>query len=276
MQTIRTTRWLLPAVGLAAALLTNTIANAGVLPSTGALLLFPLLVLCWSIERFSRREMGFVRGPLHHYGLGLLHPLLVLGLIALLAWLTGATTIDTPDWSSIAREFVLAALVTMAATLVTEDGFFRGWLWASLRRAGMHEQGVVLLTGIAFGLWHLPYAVLATGYAPLSAEVALLILNASIVGIAWGLLRRHSGSVVVPAVTHGVWNGAVYVLFNYGTEIGALGIQDTAVFGPEAGLAGLVLNSAYALGLWLWYRRAAGRARPAPSSVLTHATGARS
>jgi hypothetical protein len=66
----------------------------------------------------------------------------------------------------------------------------------------------------------------------------------------------NSGSVIVPAVAHGIWNGVVYVLFNFGDEIGALVIQHTSIFGPEAGLLGLVLNLIYTIGLWLWYRRA--------------------
>jgi membrane protease YdiL (CAAX protease family) len=256
MEAIRNKRWLLPAFGIVAALATNTIANAGVLPATGALLLLPLLVIFWYVERFSRSEMGFVLGTLRHYGLGLLHPVLVLGLIALVAWMTGAINIQNPNWSKVAFEFALATLVTILATIVTEDGFFRGWLWASLQRAGLNKQRVVLVTGIAFGVWHLPYTLLAAGYDTFSAEVPLLIINASIIGIAWGLLRLISGSVVVPAVTHGIWNAAVYVLFNYGDEIGALGIQQTSIFGPEAGVLGLVLNLIYTIGLWLWYQRA--------------------
>jgi membrane protease YdiL (CAAX protease family) len=170
--------------------------------------------------------------------------------------MSGAINIQNPDWSKITLEFALAALVTIPATIVTEDGFFRGWLWASLRRAGLNKQSVVLVSGIAFGIWHLPYTLLAAGYTPFSAEVPLLIINASIIGIAWGLLRLNSGSLVVAAVTHDIWNGAVYVLFNYGDEIGALGIQQTSIFGPEAGVLGLMLNLAYAIGLWLWYKRA--------------------
>lgn len=256
METPQRKRWLFPVLGILAALGTNTIANIGVLPSVGALFLLPLLAIFWYVERFSRREMGFVLGRPRHYGLGLLHPVLVLGLIALVAWLSRATNIQNPDWSKIALEFALTAFATILATIVTEDGFFRGWLWASLRRAGLTQQSVVLLTGIAFGVWHLPYALLATGYAPLSAEVPLLIINASIIGIAWGLLRLNSGSVIVPAVAHGIWNGVVYVLFNFGDQIGALGIQHTSIFGPEAGVLGLVLNLIYTIGLWLWYRRA--------------------
>jgi membrane protease YdiL (CAAX protease family) len=256
METIRNKRWILPAFGIIAALATNMIANAGILPGMGALLLLPLLVIFWYVERFSRSEMGFVRGRLPHYGLGLLHPVLVLGLMVLVAWMTGATNIQNPEWSKIALDFAFAALVTILGTIVTEDGFFRGWLWASLQRAGLNQQRVVLLTGIAFGIWHLPYALLGTGYDPFSAEVPLLVINASIIGIAWGLLRLNSGSLVVPAVTHGIWNGAVYVLFNNGAEIGALGIQNTSIFGPEAGVLGLVLNLGYTIGLWLWYRSA--------------------
>ena len=269
METIRHKRWILPAFAMFAATATN-----GVLPGMGALFLLPLLVIFWSVERFSRREMGFVPGSLRHYGLGLLHPVLVLSLLALVAWWSGATTIQNPDWSKVALDFAVAALTTGLATIVTEDGFFRGWLWAALQRAGLTEQRVVLVTGIAFGIWHLPYGLLGTGYAPLSAELPLYIINASVIGIAWGLLRLLSGSLVVVAVTHGIWNAAVYVLFNNGAELGALGIQNISLFGPEVGVLALVLNLGYTMGLWLWYRRAeamrdvpkAGRLQPEPGA----------
>ncbi len=47
METIRNKRWILPAFGIFAAIATNTLANAGVLPESGvgALLLFLLLVI---------------------------------------------------------------------------------------------------------------------------------------------------------------------------------------------------------------------------------------
>jgi membrane protease YdiL (CAAX protease family) len=186
----------------------------------------------------------------------LLHPVLVLSLMALFAWAAGATNTANANWSKAAQDFVLTGLLTIPVTLLTEDGFFRGWLWSSLKRAGLHNVGIALVTGIAFGLWHLPYAILDAGYTMSSATLPLYIINASIIGIAWGLLRMMSGSAVVVAVVHGVWNGAAYAFFNNGTEIGALGIQNTALFGPEAGLVGLALSIVYAVGLWMWYRRA--------------------
>jgi hypothetical protein len=63
--------------------------------------------------------------------------------------------------------------------------------------------------------------------------------------------------VVVPSISHGIWNGILYPLFGAGTQIGFLGIRDGA-FHPEVGVLGLVLNLVLAIGLWLWYWRADG------------------
>jgi hypothetical protein len=71
-------------------------------------------------------------------------------------------------------------------------------------------------------------------------------------------MRQRSGSIVVTSVSHGVWNGLVYVLFGEGTTLGVLGIHNTAVFGPEVGLLGLGLNLVFAAVLWLSFNR--GRA----------------
>jgi membrane protease YdiL (CAAX protease family) len=260
METIRNKRWILPAFGIVAAIATNAI-----LPGNGAFLLLPVLLICWYLQRFSRKEMGFVVGRAGYYGLGLLHPMLVLSLLALVAWAAGAVNVENADWSGIALIFAIQALATMLVTLVTEDGFFRGWLWASLKHAGLNERWVVLVTGIAFGIWHLPYGILDTGYDPFTA-LPLFIINASLIGVAWGLLRLISGSVVVAAVTHGIWNATAYVFFNNGTEIGLLGIQDIATYGPEAGGIGLALNLVYTIGLWLWYRRV-GAMRVVPQAA---------
>jgi membrane protease YdiL (CAAX protease family) len=191
----------------------------------------------------------------------------VLSAIALVAWLTGAVNLQSTDWSKTLLELGVNALVTFLLATVTEDGFFRGCLWASLKRAGLNEQHIVLVTGIAFGVWHLPYTLLTAGYSNVAAEAPLLIINASILGIALGLLRLHSGSVLVPAAIHGIWNGAVYGLFNFGGDVGVLGIQNVTIFGPEAGVLAVLLNLGYTIGLWWWYgRTVATRAVPAGHS----------
>jgi hypothetical protein len=91
------------------------------------------------------------------------------------------------------------------------------------------------------------------------------MINAAVIGLAWGLLRLLSGSVVVTSVSHGVWNGLAYVFSGYGVKIGALGIHNTALYGPEVGVLGLALNGLFVAGLWAWWWRRAGahRARSA-------------
>jgi len=55
---------------------------------------------------------------------------------------------------------------------------------------------------------------------------------------------------------NGFWNGLVYAVFGYGTTVGALGMHNTTVFGPEIGFVGLGLNVAFAAVLWLGVGRA--------------------
>lgn len=73
----------------------------------------------------------------------------------------------------------------------------------------------------------------------------MFLVNAAVLGANWGLLRSLSGSVVVASVSHGLWNGMAYALFGFGTHVGALGIQDTSLYGPEVGVLGLGLNVAF-------------------------------
>ncbi len=47
MDKLRNKAWILPALGIFAAIATNAIANAGDRPGVGALLLLPLLGIFW-------------------------------------------------------------------------------------------------------------------------------------------------------------------------------------------------------------------------------------
>ena len=61
------------------------------------------------------------------------------------------------------------------------------------------------------------------------------------------LFRWKSGSVIVPSGSHDIWNTVAYALFGTGVEAGALGIQDTAIYGAEVGIVGLGLNVVFAV-----------------------------
>jgi len=218
-----------------------------------------LFVLFWYLQRLSRAEIGWTWGRWRDYGLAVVYPALVLGLLGLIAGLSGAIKLAGTDWAnflfSINNGLVIYILTNTFGALVTEEGFFRGWLWASLQRAEVTARGVVVWTSLAFAAWHVSTALLPTAFHLPLAQVPIYIANAAVIGCVWALLRQRSGSIVVTSVSHGVWNGLVYVLFGFGTTLGALGIHNTRVFGPEVGLVGLALNVAFAAVLWLGFNR---------------------
>lgn len=245
-----------PALGVITAIAITTGMDANGLSAFSALPLLPLMLLFWNLDLLSPREIGFVWGPLRAYALALMHAFVVLGALALAAWIAGAIHLEKTNWRHAAINFAAVMLSTIVVAIVTEEGFFRGWLWGSLRRAGQSDGWVLAWTSVAFALWHLSAVLLDTGFNPPLAQVPLFIVNAAVMGAIWGILRLFSGSIVVSSVAHGAWNGGAYVLFGFGTKVGALGIQETATYGPEAGVLGLILNLAFAAALWQWCSRA--------------------
>jgi len=174
--------------------------------------------------------------------LAVLYPVGVMAALALAAATFRAIDLSHTDWRKAGLNFVLLSVSTTLVAIVTEEGFFRGWLWASLERAGMNAPKIVLWTSVAFALWHWSAAILAAGFRPPPSQVPTFLLNVAAIGAVFGVLRWRSGSVIVSSLSHGVWNGIAYVFFGVGERVGALGIQKTGIFGPEVGVLGLALN----------------------------------
>ncbi len=59
----------------------------------------------------------------------------------------------------------------------------------------------------------------------------------------------------LPSVCHAVWDGIDYPLYGFGEKIGALGIEQTHIYGPEVGILGIGLNFLFATVLWYWITR---------------------
>lgn len=238
-------------LGVLLAIAITTTMDANGLLSFSALPLCPLLALFWYLGRFSRAQVGFVWGQPKHYALASLHPIAVLGIIVVLAAAAGviqSAKLGPKAWAN----FALLSVTTVLVAIVTEEGFFRGWLWASLTRAGQGPRAVVLYSSLAFALWHLSAVIFDTGYNPPPAQIPVFMINAAVIGVIWALIRGISGSVLVSSLAHGIWNGGAYVFFGYGSHSGALGIENTAFYGPEVGLLGLGLNVVFAAVLWYW------------------------
>jgi hypothetical protein len=84
-----------PIAGLVLAIGITTTMDATGLSMFSALALTPLLGLLWLLQRFTRAQVGLVWGQARDYGLAILYPILVLGLVLLIAWLAGATASGT-------------------------------------------------------------------------------------------------------------------------------------------------------------------------------------
>jgi len=232
--TIRT-RASVPAVILAIAV--TTWMDASGLTAFSALPLLPIAGLLWYVTGSSRRAVGLMLGASRYHALAVAYPLVVLGMCALIS--LGAADVGAAhfDARKALANVALGAVATTIVAMLTEEGFFRGALWASRRRRPL------LFTSIAFALWHVSAVTLPTGFDLPVAQIPVFLVNAAVMGAIWGVLRDISGSLVVSSVSHGVWNGLAYALFGYGTKGGALGIRHTAIYGPEVGLVGLALNA---------------------------------
>ena len=247
-----------PILGVLAAIAITTGMDANGLSAFSALPLFPLMALFWYLERLSKQSMGFTWGRKRDYGIASLHPLCVLGAITIVSFLTGVVNFSHTNWRKALLNLILVSCSTFVVAIVTEEGFFRGWLWASLERAGAKQPAALIWSSVAFSLWHLSAVSLKTGFDIPAPQIPVFMINAAVMGAVWGLLRWISGSVIVASLSHGLWNGMDYVFFGFGAKIGALGIKNTALYGPEVGVLGLALNIAFLAALWRWWKLRSG------------------
>lgn len=243
-----------PAIaGVAIAITITTAMDATGYSVFSALPLIALTGLFWYLQKFSRQEIGLTWGDPTAYGWALAYPLVVLGLAAGSAYAVGAVDTSGADWTKISINVALGSTVGPLMVLITEEGFFRGWLWASLKRTGKSDKQVLCWTTFAFVAWHISAISLDTGFDLPASEIPIFLINATLLGTIWGVLRLVSGSVLVPAVCHAVWNAIDYPLFGFGEKAGALGIEQTTIFGPEVGILGIGLNLAFLALLWRKY-----------------------
>jgi uncharacterized protein len=219
-----------------------------------ALPLLPLAGLLWLFLRFSRREAGLTMGDRRGYLAAVAFPAVILTIDCAIAVSAGATHPRALTQTSVVHALV-GAIAGAPVVLLTEEGFFRGCLWAGLRRIGFAGGATLGVTSALFALWHLSYATLAAGYVQPPVQVAVFITNAFVFGVIWGTMRSISGSIVVSSVSHSVWNAFAYLLFGEGPKVGLLGITQTAIFGAEVGVLGLTLNALFALALLIAIRR---------------------
>src|SRR4051812_18044451 len=209
-----------------------------------------MMIGVWTAQRLTKREVGIAIGDPKSYFIALAYAVAIIGCVALGAW--AAHLIDLKDYSAstVFRRLSLNFLVTFVLALITEEGFFRGALWGSCARAGFSPAKTVIWTSVAFGLWHLAVPIIDPDFTQPLSKVPQYVIGSTAFGVATGLLRLRSGSIIVPSACHALWNAVVYTLFGAGDKVGQLGITDSSVWDPERGYAGLVLAVLAAVLLW--------------------------
>jgi membrane protease YdiL (CAAX protease family) len=139
--------------------------------------------LGWHIERFGRDVAA-----------GLVGFVLAAGVLVTAQTLLGASLEE--QWGALREPSLVARLlfccVAVFGAALVEESLFRGYLQPALvARFGL--PGAVVLQAIVFDLMHL-------NFAPASLVVKFLF------GVIFGALRGRDGSLLAPAIAHGlIW-----------------------------------------------------------------------
>ena len=166
--------------------------------------------------------------------LGLLLPFAV-GVIAYgLAWSLGLASFAPPETlpllgavgglAPVARFVLLAGAVLVTGlplSLVLATGEEIGWRgYLVLRLLDARVPHAILVSGVIWGLWHVPLIVTglyAAGPSPLlSAAVFLVMVPAFTFLISWA--RLATGSIWPAAALHGAWNTIIQGAFDPSTQ----------------------------------------------------------
>jgi uncharacterized protein len=191
---------------------------------------------------------------------GLLFPVAVGAIAFGTAWVTGLALLDAPV-SRFLGSLALAATVGSAISALAAAGEeigWRGYMLTRLITAGVPRP--VLVSGLVWGLWHLPLILVGFIYADhpsMLLTIVVFMVSATSGGIVIAKLRLVTGSIWPAIALHAAYNSVIQSAFTPATS----GEHATLWVGEEAGvLVALTLLVAAVLaarGRWT-YRSAPG------------------
>jgi len=218
----------------------------------GALL--PVVGLLWIITPVNCRSLGFNFGNRQHYAIALFYPLSVMGVMVLLIGIFESIQVEDFQAGSFAAQFAFNFIAGIIIGLVTEEVFFRGALWALLKKKGFGPSHLILITAGIFSLWHLAVIFSAPEFGSEFPVISIFLYlsNILLIGMIWGLLRFVSRSILVTSVSHAFWNALAYGFFGFGTGYGILIKSSNQFFDPERGIVGVSLNTVFFIFFCRW------------------------
>jgi len=216
--------------------------------NTYALILLPLNLLLWILSGLNMRNIGIRIGKLSSIIWALFYPIAVIGIAGLITWTTGNIQANNIFISNTIKNILILFLVGLIGVFLTEEGFFRGWLWGIIEKSGFKVWIELVWTSVIFCLWH--YAVTKMVFHLAGIYIPLYLINILFIGFVFGFLRQMSGSLLAPSIAHALWNALSYTLFGMGEKAGVLNIASRKIFDPEIGLLGLLLNFFAVILFW--------------------------
>lgn len=173
-------------------------------------------------------------------------PVLALGRITGLA----ACPPELPTPGLVLHAFGVLLIPQIVQNVFEESGF-RGYLSPKLLKTDLHPLVAHLLTGLVWGLWHLPYLKFIVPYKsePMISFAPRFIVGTMAASIVFGELRRRSNSVWPAIFAQTVGGATIGAILAVGVRFPAL----PQIFSPTIE-GGLVILLTTAVGLWLWKR----------------------
>jgi membrane protease YdiL (CAAX protease family) len=96
---------------------------------------------------------------------------------AAIAGFFGAIDSSEADWDKTLFNIGIMSSTGVIMVMITEEGFFRGWLWASLKRSGKAYTQVLVWTTLVFVIWHLSAVALDMGFDLPAKEIPIFLIN---------------------------------------------------------------------------------------------------
>jgi uncharacterized protein len=172
------------------------------------------LIMMLVVTRDGYSKAGWAALGLHCAGLrwwlfALVAPLVLMGAVYGLVWVTGVAQAVLPDGSGLAELAANVAIglgISSALALGEEIGF-RGYLLPRLMQLGTTRA--LLLSGLLHGIWHFPLMLLTPFYPILGSWLIvgpIILLTLTTAGVFYGYLQLRSKSVWPATLAHGTIN----------------------------------------------------------------------
>ena len=193
-------------------------------------------------------------GGLRYWALAFVGPLVLIGVLYGLAWISPVGQFIVPDgfsWTLLATNLSSGLMLASVFALCEEIGF-RGYALPNLMH--LRPTRALLLSGLMFAIWHFPLLLLTPVYPILGSWLIIgpiLLLTLTFGGVFYGYLQLRSKSVLPPSLAHGVINTSFswFALFTATASPVAL-----EYLVGETGLLTL-LATALTAGLFLYWLR---------------------